>query len=63
MLVLSRKQDDRIVIGGEITVTVVEIRKGRVKLGISAPPEVAVNRQEIHQKTHPHAAAVAGAAR
>lgn len=63
MLVLSRKQDDRIVIGDEITVTVVEIRKGRVKLGISAPREVSVNRQEIQQKAHRHVAAAGVAAR
>lgn len=63
MLVLSRKQDDRIVIGDEITVTVVEIRKGRVKLGISAPREVAVNRQEILQKAHRHVAAAGVPAR
>ena len=50
MLVLSRKLDDRIVIGDEITVTVLEIRKGRVKLGISGPPEVPIHREEVQRK-------------
>jgi len=49
MLVLSRKLGERIVIGKEITatITVLEVRKGRVKLGVDAPPEVLVYREEI----------------
>jgi len=49
MLVLSRKVSETIVIGGgEIKLTVVEIRGDRVRLGIEAPPEVPVHRQEVH---------------
>ncbi len=48
MLVLSRKQNETIVIAGDITVTVVEIVGNKVKLGIVAPKDVSVNRQEIH---------------
>ena len=49
MLVLSRKQDQRIVIGDNIVVTVVEIRGDRVRLGIEAPTEVPVHRREIYE--------------
>jgi len=59
MLVLSRKQNEQIVIADRITVTVVEIRKGRVKLGVSAPPEVPVNRQEVEQRARTLEVAVA----
>lgn len=47
MLVLSRKRDERIVIGGDIVITVVEIRGDKVRLGIEAPKDVPVNRQEV----------------
>jgi carbon storage regulator len=47
MLVLHRKIGERIVIGKDITVTVLEIKKGRVRLGVSAPREVSVHREEV----------------
>lgn len=48
MLVLSRKKNKSIVIGGEeIVVTVVEIRGDKVRLGIEAPKEVPVHRREV----------------
>lgn len=47
MLVLSRKQNESIKIGDNITLTVVEIRGNKVRLGIDAPDDVAVHRQEI----------------
>ena len=49
MLVLSRKHGEAIVVGDGITVTVLAVEGGRVKLGIVAPPEVPVHREEIHQ--------------
>lgn len=48
MLVLSRKKDERIVINDNITIVVVEIRGDKVRLGIDAPKEVPVHRQEVH---------------
>ena len=50
MLVLSRKQKESIVINGNIVVTVVGIRGDRVRLGIEAPREIAVHRQEVQAR-------------
>jgi len=47
MLVLSRKLGERIVIGDRIVVTVVKLDRGQVRLGIEAPREIAVFREEI----------------
>ena len=47
MLVLSRKPDEQIVIGDGIVITVVEIRGDKVRLGIEAPRDVSVHRQEV----------------
>ena len=47
MLVLSRKLGERIVIGDRIVVTVVKLDHGQVRLGIEAPREIAVFREEI----------------
>lgn len=52
MLVLSRKKDESIVINNDIIVTVVEIRGDKVRLGIVAPREVSVHRQEIYDAIH-----------
>lgn len=49
MLVLSRKTYEVIVIEGGIEVTVVEIRGDKVRLGITAPPHVTVDRKEIFE--------------
>ncbi len=48
MLVLSRQRDQSIVIGDDILVTVVGIRRDKVRLGISAPPEIPVHRKEVY---------------
>jgi carbon storage regulator len=50
MLVLSRKRGEGIVIGYDITVTVLATEGGRVKLGISAPSEVPIHREEVYQR-------------
>lgn len=49
MLVLSRKKNERIIINNDITVVVVEIRGDKVRLGIEAPKEVPVHRQEVFE--------------
>jgi carbon storage regulator len=47
MLVINRKRGESIRIGDDIVITVLEFRDGRVKLGIDAPLEISVNRQEV----------------
>ena len=48
MLVLTRKIDESIMIGDSITITVLSISRGNVRIGIDAPREIAVNRDEIY---------------
>ena len=51
MLVLSRKLTESICIGDGITVTILEVRQGRVRLGIDAPPAVRIQREEVWVQT------------
>ena len=53
MLVLTRKLNERIVIGDNIRITVVGIRGNHVRLGIEAPPEVTILRDELRRYTAP----------
>jgi carbon storage regulator CsrA len=59
MLVLSRKSRESIVVGEPdgakrmVTVTVLEIREGKVRLGIEADPSIPVRRSEVLQRDHP----------
>jgi carbon storage regulator len=48
MLVLSRHRDESIIIGDDIVITVVDIRGDKVRLGIAAPIEISVHRQEVY---------------
>ena len=48
MLVLSRYRDESIFIGDDIVITVVDIRGDRVRIGVQAPPDVSVHRQEVY---------------
>jgi carbon storage regulator len=50
MLVLTRRLGETIVLNGEIEVTVVAIDSKRIRLGITAPPDVTVDRQEVYQR-------------
>lgn len=50
MLVLSRRLGETIVIGDDVRVTVLSISGGQVRLGIAAPKEVSVHREEVHQR-------------
>lgn len=49
MLVLSRYKDQSIYIGDDIVITVVDVRGDRIRIGIEAPPNVPVHRQEIYE--------------
>ena len=50
MLVLSRKVGERILVGDNVTITVVRLTNGGVRLGIEAPSEMAVVREEVKRK-------------
>src|SRR5439155_3713934 len=52
MLILSRKKNESIVIGDEIHITVIEIRGDKVRLGVVAPREASVHRQEVWATLH-----------
>ncbi len=52
MLVLSRKKNESIIINNDITIVVVEIRGDKVRLGVEAPKEVPVHRQEVYEAIH-----------
>lgn len=47
MLILSRKVDEKIKIGTDITLTIIEVRGDQVKIGVEAPKSVKVFRQEV----------------
>jgi carbon storage regulator len=49
MLVLSRQRDQSIIIGDNIVITIVDVRGDKVKLGIEAPREISVHRQEVYE--------------
>ena len=51
MLVLSRKEEERIVVGPDIELVVLEVRAGRVKIGIRAPEEMSIYREELLRQT------------
>lgn len=59
MLVLSRKKQQSIRIGEHVTLVVVEVRGDHVRLGIEAPRDVAVHRQEVYERLRAQASAEA----
>ena len=52
MLVVSRHPRESIIIGDDIVITVVELSLGRVRLGITAPKDVPVHREEVYEAIH-----------
>jgi carbon storage regulator len=50
MLVLSRKAGQKIIIAGNIEVTIVELGNDRVRIGVNAPAEIPVHRQEVFER-------------
>ncbi len=50
MLVLTRRTDEKIVIGDNVTVTILGVKGNQVRIGIEAPREVQVHREEIYQR-------------
>jgi carbon storage regulator len=56
MLVLTRRLGEQIVIAGNITLTVLALEGGHVRIGIRAPPDVIVDREEVHERRREFAA-------
>jgi carbon storage regulator len=52
MLVLSRKLGEKIVVDQRIEITLVQIEGGKVRIGVSAPPEVTILRKELADRVH-----------
>ena len=52
MLVLARMKNEKIRIGEDIEIVIVDIRGNSVRLGIKAPKSVAIDRQEVYEKKH-----------
>ena len=49
MLILSRKKDESIIIGGNIEIKILEIEDGKVRIGIEAPKDVDIFREELYK--------------
>ena len=50
MLVLTRRVGEKIIIGENVTVTVLAVKGGQIRIGIDAPREIQVHREEIYQR-------------
>lgn len=50
MLILTRKIGESLLIGDDVAITVLSVRGSQVKLGVKAPKEVSVHREEIYQR-------------
>ena len=50
MLILTRRVSETIVIGNDITVTVLGVKGNQIRVGVNAPKEVAVHREEIYER-------------
>ncbi len=56
MLVLSRKAQESIIVNGNIKITVVRIDRNQVRIGIDAPTDIPIQREELLHQTEPEAA-------
>lgn len=54
MLILTRKIGESLLIGDDVEITVLSIRGSQVKLGVKAPKEISVHREEIYQRIKAH---------
>jgi len=50
MLILTRKVGESVLVGNDISITILSVRGNQVKLGVEAPKEVSVHREEIYQR-------------
>ncbi len=61
MLILTRRVGETLMIGDEVTVTVLGVKGNQVRIGVNAPRDVAVHREEIYERIKREQAAAAGA--
>jgi carbon storage regulator len=54
MLILTRRVNETLMIGREITVTVLGVKGNQVRLGVNAPKDIAVHREEIYDRIESH---------
>ncbi|NRA60901.1 MAG: carbon storage regulator CsrA [Psychrobium sp.] len=60
MLILTRRVGETLMVGDEVTVTVLGVKGNQVRIGVNAPKEVAVHREEIYQRIQQEKAANEG---
>ncbi|HNP37480.1 MAG TPA: carbon storage regulator CsrA [Woeseiaceae bacterium] len=61
MLILTRRAGETVMIGSDVTITVLGVKGNQVRIGVNAPKDVAVHREEIYERIQSEQAAASGA--
>ncbi|NUF48304.1 MULTISPECIES: carbon storage regulator CsrA [unclassified Gilliamella] len=54
MLILTRRVGETLIIGDDVVITILGVKGNQVRIGINAPKEVSIHREEIYNKIHQH---------